>query len=205
LVPTPPQHISPPVVKKLPSPPKATEPLKVDQPKVGQPSSVASVSSLIVPVVVDSPKRVSPKVLRQSPKTFSEAVMGTATVTTKCPNPLPKIITAPSVSLSRKEHKLREDPERARWIARRRVLEDEGADLSALSIGREDVADWWWTGGGSKNFYVVWSGRKVGVFQGWDLTKSLVSGFGGAGYKKVSTAKEGFELLEKHLLSVFGE
>jgi len=82
-------------------------------------------------------------------------------------------------------------------------LEERGADLSDVSVGRKDVDHWddrtvtsTWHG---KNLYVVWNGVKVGCFVGWDKTNALVKGFRKAGYKKVSSEAEAVETLENYL------
>jgi len=80
-----------------------------------------------------------------------------------------------------------------------------GADLTAVGVGREDLAPWpdpnfKDKNCGSKNLYVVWCGAKVGVFVGWDTTSALVKGYKGAGYQKVSSDAEAIQILEKKLL-----
>jgi len=103
---------------------------------------------------------------------------------------------------SRRVEKSRQDPKRLQWIARREKLEECGADLSNVTVGRKDVDCWddltvrgSWHG---KNLYVVWNGAKVGCFVGWDRTNALVKGFKGAGYRKASS--DAVETLEKYLL-----
>ncbi|WP_343617086.1 ribonuclease H family protein [Flavobacterium sp.] len=38
-----------------------------------------------------------------------------------------------------------------------------------------------------KKFYVVWEGRKIGIFESWDECKESVHGFAGAKYKSFQT------------------
>lgn len=42
----------------------------------------------------------------------------------------------------------------------------------------------------AKKFYVVWSGRKTGVFEDWETTRALVDGHPGARYKSFPTLEE---------------
>ena len=41
-----------------------------------------------------------------------------------------------------------------------------------------------------KKFYVVWSGRKKGIFTSWNVCKKQIDGFEGAQYKSFSDLKE---------------
>jgi ribonuclease HI len=41
-----------------------------------------------------------------------------------------------------------------------------------------------------KKFYVVWKGRKTGVFSSWDVCKKQIDGFDGAQYKSFSSLDE---------------
>jgi len=77
------------------------------------------------------------------------------------------------------------------------VLEEMGADLRGVNLGRSDLKEW--PPGGGKNLYVVWKGQKCGAFYGWDYTKSLVSGYKGAGYRKVASEQEAFDILIDYL------
>jgi ribonuclease HI len=46
-----------------------------------------------------------------------------------------------------------------------------------------------------KKFYVVWEGRKIGIFESWDECKESIHGFAGAKYKSFQTlelAKQAF-------------
>jgi len=198
---------SPPINKVvIPSPPMVIIPPKADLPSMGQPPSKQVQSPPVVPKTVVPSKGVSLLDMRISPKSFKEAVTGTAEVkktvpkdpespqSTKSPTPPPK------KKASRKEKKLREDPVRLKWIARREALEDKGADLSCISVGRPEVKAWCEdmkiTG---RNLYVVWRGRKVGAFVGWEPTKRLVSGYKNAGYKKAYSEAEAVELLEENM------
>ncbi len=47
------------------------------------------------------------------------------------------------------------------------------------------------------NFYVVWKGRKTGIFLSWDECKKQVSGFDGAQYKGFSTELEARSAFDK--------
>ncbi len=56
----------------------------------------------------------------------------------------------------------------------------------------------------AKKYYVVWKGRKTGIFDNWEECKESVSGFSGAKYKSFKTLeaaeaafKQGYEELEK--------
>jgi ribonuclease HI len=40
------------------------------------------------------------------------------------------------------------------------------------------------------NFYVVWQGRKIGVFNSWPLCQESINGFSGALYKGFKTLEE---------------
>ncbi|MCE9678967.1 ribonuclease H family protein [Shewanella sp. AS1] len=42
----------------------------------------------------------------------------------------------------------------------------------------------------SSKYYVVWAGRKTGIFTSWPETKALVDGFAGARYKSFKTEAE---------------
>jgi len=190
---------------RVPSPPKVIKPLKVDSPVPSQ-SFVLSISPTVVPEAKTMvTKRTSLLDLSVPPKSFKDAVTGTADVkktitenprspqNTNTPTPPPKKAT-------RKEKKLQEDPTHKKWIARREALENKGADLSCISVGRPKVKEWFQdmkiTG---RNLYVVWRGQKVGAFVGWEPTKHLVSGYKNAGYKKVYTEAEAVELLEENM------
>lgn len=48
-----------------------------------------------------------------------------------------------------------------------------------------------------KKFYVVWSGKKTGVFTSWDEVKSLVQGFEGAQYKSFANKNEAVVAFKK--------
>jgi len=111
---------------------------------------------------------------------------------------------------SRRTQKKREDPVRLKWIERRKMLVGIGVDLSAVSVGREDLENWLDPdyrnkNRGTKNLYVVWKGRRVGVFCGWDITNSHVKGFNDAKFQKVASEAEAFQILEDKLLHKGGD
>jgi ribonuclease HI len=59
-----------------------------------------------------------------------------------------------------------------------------------------------------KKFYVVWKGRKPGIFSSWDECKAQVDGFAGAEYKSfesLSEAKEAFKGEYDHYKTVKGQ
>ena len=41
-----------------------------------------------------------------------------------------------------------------------------------------------------KKYYVVWKGKKTGVFDSWELVKNLIQGVPGAKYKSFSSRDE---------------
>ena len=49
-----------------------------------------------------------------------------------------------------------------------------------------------------KKFYVVWKGKKTGVFSSWDTVKKLVQGFDGAQYKSFSNKAEAEKAFKKN-------
>jgi len=125
------------------------------------------------------------------------------------PIPSPKL-DSPVSKPSRRAQKKREEPERLKWIKRRKKLEKIGVDLSAVSVGREDLENWLDPdyrnkNRGTKNLYVVWKGRKVGVFCGWDVTNSHVKSFKDAKFMKVASEAEAFQILEDNLLHKGGD
>jgi len=96
------------------------------------------------------------------------------------------------------------DIDRERWIKRRVKLEEKGADLSAIRTGRADLYRWDGISTKSKDkktfFYVVWRGKKVGIFVDWDSASKLVSGVSGSGFKKITgSEREAIQLLEEKL------
>jgi len=192
----------PSVAEKAPSPPMAPAPVKIgplkDSPVVSKTPPPSVVLKMQGP-----PAQSSLIDLSVSPRSFKDAVTGTAkvskTVSTK-PSPIPSPELSPSPPPkppSRVERKLQADPERRKWIKKRRELEERGADLQSINLGRADRKDW--MPGGFKNLYVVWKGVRCGVFYGWDLTKSLVSGYKGACYKKVPNEREAINMLIDNL------
>jgi viroplasmin and RNaseH domain-containing protein len=50
---------------------------------------------------------------------------------------------------------------------------------------------------GKKKFYVVWKGKKTGVFSSWDTVKKLVQGFDGAQYKAFGDKVEAEKAFKK--------
>jgi len=48
-----------------------------------------------------------------------------------------------------------------------------------------------------KKFYVVWKGKKTGVFSSWDTVKKLVQGFDGAQYKSFADKTEAEKAFKK--------
>ena len=52
-----------------------------------------------------------------------------------------------------------------------------------------------------KKYYVIWEGKKTGVFETWDEVKRLIQGFPGAKYKSF-TSKEQAERAYRDPLSV---
>ena len=52
-------------------------------------------------------------------------------------------------------------------------------------------------------FYVVWKGRKTGIFSSWDECKDQISGFEGAQYKSYKTFSEAEIAFEKPYLPEF--
>jgi len=221
-VPSPPKASNPPVatiIPKDPSPPQVPNsvpgsvwsPPLVDCPVLGQPIVPPKIVILPSPVEVqrDKVKRSWSSLVVQNPTTKIMTQRVNSETVSRVSSPPPVVdcpIPNPPVSKpTRHEKKIHDDPVRLRWIERRKRLIDAGADLSAVGAGREDLETWpdpsfKDKNRGTKNLYVVWCGRKVGVFCGWDLTKSLVSGFGGAGYRKVASDAEAFQILEEKLL-----
>lgn len=48
-----------------------------------------------------------------------------------------------------------------------------------------------------KKYYVIWKGKKTGVFSSWDTAKKLVQGFDGAQYKAFSSKEEAEKAFKK--------
>ena len=48
-----------------------------------------------------------------------------------------------------------------------------------------------------KKYYVVWKGKKTGVFSSWDTVKKLVQGFDGAQYKSFADQSEAEKAFKK--------
>jgi len=134
---------------------------------------------------------------RQNKETVSRVLSPPPTTSPKPDSPVSKP--------SRRAQKKREDPVRLKWIKRRKKLVEIGVDLSAVSVGREDLENWLDPdyrnkNRGTKNLYVVWKGRKVGVFCGWDITNSHVKGFRDAKFQKVASEADAIQILEEKLL-----
>ena len=47
-----------------------------------------------------------------------------------------------------------------------------------------------------QKFYVVWKGKRTGIFESWDDCNAQIKGFKGAQYKSFSTFKEAKEAFE---------
>ena len=50
---------------------------------------------------------------------------------------------------------------------------------------------------GTKKYYVVWEGKKTGVFSSWDTVKKLVQGYEGAKYKSFFSKTKLIKLSKK--------
>ena len=50
---------------------------------------------------------------------------------------------------------------------------------------------------GTKKYYVVWEGKKTGVFSSWDTVKKLVQGYEGAKYKSFVSKTEADKAIKK--------
>ena len=50
---------------------------------------------------------------------------------------------------------------------------------------------------GTKKYYVVWEGKKIGVFSSWDTVKKLVQGYEGAKYKSFVSKTEADKAIKK--------
>jgi ribonuclease HI len=53
-----------------------------------------------------------------------------------------------------------------------------------------------------KKFYVVWAGRKRGIFTDWDACKKQIDGFTGAQYKSFESEKEAIDAFAKRYSQV---
>ena len=51
---------------------------------------------------------------------------------------------------------------------------------------------------GTKKYYVVWEGKKTGVFSSWDTVKKLVQGYEGAKYKSFVSKVEADKAIKKN-------
>ena len=56
-----------------------------------------------------------------------------------------------------------------------------------------------------KKYYVVWKGKKTGVFSSWDTVKKLVQGFDGAQYKSFSNKAEAEKAFKKNYADYKGK
>ncbi|MGH2638444.1 MAG: RNase H1/viroplasmin domain-containing protein, partial [Rhabdochlamydiaceae bacterium] len=117
----------------------------------------------------------------------------------------PKISSNIEMIAQSPKHKWNVD--RRKWEARRQSLIDRGIDLDVIRTGRADLQMW---DGVSHlpvskrkdTFYVVWNGRRKGVFKTWPKTQDSIAGFPRAGFKKVmGTEREALQLLEEKLMS----
>ena len=53
-----------------------------------------------------------------------------------------------------------------------------------------------------KKFYVVWNGRKKGIFSSWSVCKKQIDGFEGAEYKSFSSLDEAEIASKKNMKSI---
>lgn len=198
------QKVPSPPLKVIPPPEKSPSPPTVGREKPDQLNGSFTLQISPSPPIESREKvKRSWSSLVAIPATKSSLQCGASDKVTRVMTPSPPLIQPPKPT--RHEKKLREDPVRLKWIERRKKLIEVGADLSAVGVGREDLESWpdpsfKDKNRGTKNLYVVWCGRKVGVFCGWDLTKSLMNGYGAAGYQKVASDSEVFQILEEKLL-----
>ena len=58
---------------------------------------------------------------------------------------------------------------------------------------------------GTKKYYVVWEGKKTGVFSSWDTVKKLVQGYEGAKYKSFVSKAEADKAIKKNFLDYKGK
>ncbi len=56
-----------------------------------------------------------------------------------------------------------------------------------------------------KKYYVVWKGKKTGVFESWEVVKKLVHNFEGAQYKAFADKKEAEKAFEKSYYNYRGK
>lgn len=56
-----------------------------------------------------------------------------------------------------------------------------------------------------QKFYVVWIGRKPGVYNDWDECNAQVNGFSGAKFKSFKTLRLAKEAFDKKLLATKNE
>ena len=58
---------------------------------------------------------------------------------------------------------------------------------------------------GTKKYYVVWEGKKTGVFSSWDTVKKLVQGYEGAKYKSFVSKTEADKAIKKNFSDYKGK
>ena len=58
---------------------------------------------------------------------------------------------------------------------------------------------------GIKKYYVVWEGKKTGVFSSWDTVKKLVQGYEGAKYKSFVSKTEADKAIKKNFSDYKGK
>ena len=58
---------------------------------------------------------------------------------------------------------------------------------------------------GTKKYYVVWKGKKTGVFSSWDTVKKLVQGYEGAKYKSFVSKTEADKAIKKNFSDYKGK
>lgn len=56
-----------------------------------------------------------------------------------------------------------------------------------------------------QKYYVIWKGKKTGVFDSWDEVKLLVQGFEGAQYKSFASKNEAYKAFKKSYQDVKGK
>jgi len=189
-----PQRNAPVVVKKTISPMLIDEPPKADPPRSGQPSPLKrSFSQIRKEEKGPSPPTKIPKFSSVRNNNTARSCVSNRPVVTKH-----TVTSGPPVPSPASTTKKLLDDERLTWIVRRDYLIDRGVDLTVITLGDPDKTDW--TGNcllGGKRLYVVWRGKRVGAFVGWDLTSSLIKGFPGAGYLRVYSEAEAIDVLTK--------
>lgn len=149
---------------------------------------VAKSGPLTAPPSVKSPPPLTEELLERKTRSWSSLVAISQPPQSTCratKNSVARKIDSPPPIVNHPNPIPAIDPDRV-LSERRKRLESLGVDLTLFDEPR-----------GGKNFYVVWKGKRVGVFGGWELTRSLVDGFPGAGYKKVASKIEAYHILEE--------